>query len=67
MLQLDTATYLITQDDPAGPIVQFVDDGVEPHGLITRADGSVSKASASAYVLTYGLLAAFVGYLFIAL
>jgi hypothetical protein len=67
MLKLDTATYLITQDNSAGPIVRYVDDGFESHGPLTDVDGNVSKASAAAYLLAYTVLAAFVGYLFFAL
>ena len=67
MLKLDTATYLVTQDNPAGPITRLVDDGFEPHGPVTDDNGNISKASATAYLVAYGLLAAFVGYLFVAL
>lgn len=67
MRELDTATFLMTQDNPAGPIIQYVDNGIEPHGPVTDADGNVSKASAAAYLVAYSLMAGFVGYLFFAL
>lgn len=67
MLKLDTATYLITQDNSAGPIIQFVDDGFEPHGPVTDADGNVSTASAVAYLVAYAILAGVIGYFFLAI
>ncbi|WP_156397210.1 MULTISPECIES: hypothetical protein [unclassified Sphingomonas] len=67
MLKLDTATYLITQDNSAGPIVQYVDDGFEPHDPVTDANGNVSRASAAAYLVAYALLAGVIGYFFFAL
>ena len=67
MLELDTATFLVTQDNAAGPVTRLVDDGFAPHAPVTSADGSVSKVSAAAYLVAYGLLAGFVGYLFLAI
>ncbi|AKH18738.1 MULTISPECIES: hypothetical protein [Sphingomonadaceae] len=67
MLKLDTATYLITQDNSAGPIIQYVDDGFEPHGPVTDANGNVSRASAAAYLVAYALLAGVIGYFIFAL
>ncbi|KEQ54762.1 MULTISPECIES: hypothetical protein [Sphingobium] len=67
MRELDTATFLMTQDNPAGPIIQFVENGIEPQGPMTDADGNVSKASAAAYLVAYAILAGFVGYLIFAL
>ncbi|RSU88666.1 hypothetical protein CA256_21220 [Sphingomonas koreensis] len=67
MLKLDTATYLMTQDNSAGPIVQYVDDGFEPYGPVTDTDGNVSRTSAAAYLVAYALLAGAIGYLFFAL
>ena len=67
MLKLDTATYLITQDNSAGPIINFVDDGFEPHGPVTDAEGKVSKASAAAYLVAYALLAGVIIYFFVAI
>lgn len=67
MLELDTATFLATQDNAAGPVTRLVDDGFAPNGPVTSADGSVSKASAAAYLVAYGLLAGLVGYLFLAI
>jgi hypothetical protein len=67
MLKLDTATYLITQDNSAGPIIQYVDDGFEPHGPVTDANGNVSGASAAAYLIAYALLAGVIGYFIFAL
>lgn len=67
MLKLDTATFLVTQDNAAGPVTRLVDDGFAPHGPVTGPDGSISKASAAAYLVAYGLLAGFICYLFIAI
>lgn len=67
MLTLDTATFAATKDSPGGPIMLLVDDGVEPHGPVTDAEGNVSKAGTFAYLLAYALLAGFVGYLFLAI
>lgn len=67
MLTLDTATFAATKDNPGGAVMLLVDDGVEPHGPVTDADGNVSKASAAAYLVAYAILASFVGYLIIAL
>ncbi len=67
MRELDTATFLMTQDNPAGPIIQFVDNGIQPQGPMTDADGNVSKASAAAYLVAYALMLGFVGYFFLAL
>lgn len=67
MLTLDTATFAATKDNPGGPIMLLIDDGVEPHGPVTDTEGNVSKAGAAAYLLAYALLAGFVGYLFVAI
>jgi len=67
MRELDTATFLMTQDNSAGPIIQYVESGIEPQRPITDADGNVSKVSAAAYLVAYALLASFVGYLFFVL
>lgn len=67
MRELDTATFLMTQENPAGPIIQFVENGIEPQGPMTDSDGNVSKASAAAYLVAYALMVGFVGYLFLAL
>jgi hypothetical protein len=64
MLTLDTATFAATKDNPGGPVMLLVEDGVEPQRPITDADGNVSKASAAAYLVAYALMACFVGYLF---
>ena len=37
MLTLDTATFAATKDNPGGPVMLLVDDGVEPHGPVTSA------------------------------
>ena len=66
MLTLDTATFAATKDNPGGPIMLLVDDGVEAHGPVTDADGNVSNTSAVAYLLAYAILAGFVGCLFFA-
>lgn len=47
MLTLDTATFAATKDNPGGPIMLLVDDGVEPHGPVTDTEGNVSKAGAA--------------------
>lgn len=67
MLTLDTATFAATKDNPGGPVMLLVEDGVEPQGPVTDADGNVSKASAAAYLVAYALMACFVGYLFFVL
>lgn len=67
MVTLDTATFAATKDNPGGPVMLLVEDGVEPQGPVTDADGNVSKASAAAYLVAYALMACFVGYLFFVL
>lgn len=67
MLTLDTATFAATKDNPGGPLMLLVDDGVEPHGPVTDADGNVSTASAVAYLVAYAILAGVIGYFFLAL
>ncbi|MAX00659.1 MAG: hypothetical protein CMN72_13665 [Sphingomonas sp.] len=67
MLTLDSATFAATKDNPGGPVMLLVDDGVEPHGPATDAEGNVSKAGAAAYMVAYALLAGFIGYLFLAI
>lgn len=64
MLKLDTTTFLATQDNPGGPIVQVVDDDVETFGPTIQSDGRVSSGSAIAYLLAYGLLAGLIVFLF---
>jgi hypothetical protein len=66
MLKLDTATYLVTQDNPAGPIIQFEDDGFEPQSAPVDGRGNVTYRGEAVYLLAYTVLAAFVGYMFIA-
>ena len=67
MLSLDTSTYLLTQDNAAGPIVQLAEDGFEAQGPIVGGDDNLSRASWAAYLTAYALLAGFVGCLLLAL
>ena len=64
MRWMDTATYLATQNDPAGPIINFVEDGTEPMIPATDDHGRVTKGGVIGYLAAYAVLAGFLGYLF---
>lgn len=66
MLRMDTATYLATQDNPAGPIINFVEDGIEPIMPATDNEGRVTKSGAIAFLVAYAVLAAVLLYFFLA-
>lgn len=60
MLKLDTATFLATQENPAGPITRLESDELGSAGPVTDAEGNVSKLNAAAFLAAYALLSAFV-------
>lgn len=64
MLRLDTSLFIATQNDPGGPIITDVDDGIVPMIPATDSEGRVTKSGAIAYLLAYAVLASFLVWLF---
>ena len=66
MRRLDTALFLATQNDPGGPIITDVEDGIEPMMVVTDDEGQVTKSGVFAYLAAYMVLAALLLYFFLA-
>lgn len=56
MLKLDHTLYALTQDNPSGPAVQFVDDGLTPTQPSVDSAGNPTRASLTGYVIAYALV-----------
>ncbi|WP_176599149.1 hypothetical protein [Sphingobium sp. 15-1] len=67
MFKIDMDMYALTRDRLGGPIIQYVDDGIEPMSLPIDENGNVTLASAVSYSITIVAIAGLFAYLMLAI
>ncbi|WP_176593131.1 hypothetical protein [Sphingobium sp. EM0848] len=67
MLKIDMDMYALTRDRLGGPIIQYVDDGIEPMSPPIDENGNVTLAGAISYTITLVAIAGLFAYLMLAI
>lgn len=67
MLKIDMDMYALTNDQPGGPIIQYVDDGIEPMSPPIDENGNVPLAGAISHTITLVAIAGLFIYLMLAI
>lgn len=67
MPEIDMDMYALTRDRLGGPIIQYVDDEIEPMLLPTDENGNVTLAGAISYTITLIAIAGLFAYLMLAI
>ncbi|WP_150294396.1 hypothetical protein [Sphingobium estronivorans] len=67
MLKIDMDMYALTRDRPGGPIIQYVDDGIEPMSPPIDENGNITLAGAISYSITLIAIAGMIAYLMLAI
>ncbi|TGX49159.1 hypothetical protein E5A73_20195 [Sphingomonas gei] len=62
MSKLDHTMYAFTQDNPGGPVLQYVDDEPAPIELSTDAAGRPTRAGLIGYAIAYAIAFGAVAY-----
>ncbi|WP_449470033.1 hypothetical protein [Sphingobium chungangianum] len=66
-VKFDIRTYNLTKGLSGSPTYTHVEEDVPEIEIITDADGNPTRGGLIGYYLAYGLMAAFVGYIFLVL
>lgn len=67
MLKIDMDMYALTYDQLGGPIIQYVDDGIEPMSPPIDEHGNMTLAGAISYSITLVSIAGLFAYLMLAI
>lgn len=55
MSKLDHTLYAFTQDNPGGPVIQYVDDETAPIELSTDSAGNPTRVGLIGYAIAYAI------------
>ena len=67
MLKIDMDMYALTYDQFGGPIVQYVDDGIEPMSPPIDENGNMTLAGAISYTIILVAVTGLFAYLMLAI